>query len=436
MLPRYPFNSMPSLTRYLRERDLVLITINSIIGAGIFGLPGRLYALTGPWSLVACAACAAFAALVVLCFAEVGSRFRDTGGPYLYAGTAFGPAIGFQVGWLFWLSRVSSFAANANLLLSYLGAFGIEAQVGWLRSTILIGAVLIFATVNCLGIRNAALVNNVLTLGKLLPISLFCIAGLFAIAPARLALGAPPAMAPFSTSVLLLVYAFTGFEMTTAPSGEMRDPRRSLPRALLIAIASVAVIYLAIQAVCIGVLPGLASSSRPVADASELFLGHRGAVLIAAGVAVSITGNLHITMLAASRVVFAMAEHRQLSTRLARTNPRSHAPVAAVLVTAAVMLVMALMGSFIGALTISTVARLLVYVSTCGALPVLRRRPAITGAAFTVPGGWLVSVTAMVVSAWLLIHAPLQELLPVSGAVAVGLIVFSLARRAELTETR
>jgi APA family basic amino acid/polyamine antiporter len=391
-------------------------------------LPGKLYALTGPYSLVACAACALFALLIVFCFAEVGSRFRDTGGPYLYARSTFGPAVGFQVGWLMWLSRVSSFAANINLLMIYLGNFGLPVRTGAGRALAVTAIVVILALINGIGIRNASVATNIFTFGKFAPIALFCVLGIFAIAPQRLALGPLPSLDSFSTAVLLLVYAFTGFEMTAIPGGEMLNPQKSLPRALLTSIAAVTVIYLAIQAVCIGVLPGLASSARPIADASQVFLGPRAAAWIVAGIVVSIIGNLHITLLSGSRLPFAMAECGQLPRIFGHTNPRFRSPDVSIAATAAVMLTMALMGTFLGGLAISTVARLLVYASTCAALPVLRSRAGFAPAPFIVPAGPVIAIVALLATLWLLYHAPLQELKPLAVAVIAGSILYFFGR--------
>jgi APA family basic amino acid/polyamine antiporter len=416
-----------SLTRSLRERDLVAITINAVIGAGIFGLPGKLYALVGSYSLLACIVCGIFVSLVVLCFAEVGSRFRDTGGPYLYARAAFGPAVGFQAGWLMWLARVSAFAANSNLLLSYLGGFGAPVQEGIGRSLFLTAVVVCLASINLLGIRNAAIVNHAFTAGKLAPVAVFIAVGLFAIVPSRLALGPLPSPGSFSTAVLLLVYALTGFEMAAVPGGEMRDPQKSLPRALLTAISIIALIYVLIQAVCIGVLPELGASARPLADASQIFMGTAGSKFIVAGIVISILGNLHITMLAASRLPFALAEQGQLPAVFAHTQARFRSPDVAILSTAAIMLAMALMGTFLGGVTISTVARLLVYSSTCAALPVLRARPSTPAALFKIRGGTWIAGAALLACVWLLIHSPFGELKPLLAAVIVGLVLYAAA---------
>ena len=399
---------MSELLRTLRQRDLVAVTINAIIGAGIFGLPSRLYALTGPWSLAAVLACALFAGLIVLCFAEVASRFRDTGGPYLYARKAFGPAAAFNIGWLMWLARVSAFAANANLLLSYLATFGVHVESGVARIAFLCLLATTLGLVNYLGIRNAAIVNHLFTGGKLIPLAIFIAVGVFAIVPSRLVLTQVPSTSDFSAAVLLLVYAFTGFEMATIPGGEMRNPERALPRALLTAVGIVAFVYISLQAVCIGTLPQLAKSARPLADASQLFLGTVGSRLIVAGIVVSIIGNLHITLLTAARIPFAMAESGQLPRVFGHTQARYRSPDIAIAFTCACMLLLTIALTFVGALAISTVARLIVYMSTCGALLVLRRGRA-PQASFRVPAGVPIAVTALCIALWLLAHAPRQE---------------------------
>ena len=417
------------LRRILREQDLVAITINAVIGAGIFGIPGRIFSLIGPWSLLACVACGAFAGLVVLCFAEVGSRFRETGGPYLYAREAFGPGVAFGVGCLMWLARVSAFAANANLLLIYLSTFGFGLQVGYARVAALGIMASVLTTINLVGIRNAAIVNHLFTFGKLLPLIAFVSIGAIAVVPSRLVLGPAPSVSNFSAAVLLLVYAFTGFEMAAVPSGEMRQPEKSLPRSLLVALSMIAAIYVFVQAVCIGTLPQLANSTKPLADASLIFLGPVGSRLIVAGIVVSIAGNLHITVLSASRIPFAMAEQRQLPRIFRRTSNRFGSPDFAVVFTGVVMLGFTLAATFIGALSISTVSRLIVYISTCAALPVLRKKS--LPASFRIPGGIWISAAAVGISLWLLAHAPRQEWSAVLFVLFASGAVFYLNNRTQ-----
>src|SRR5580765_2193864 len=236
--------SPEGLVRGIRRWDLVAVTINGIIGAGIFGLPSKVFGLIGGYSLIAFVVCALVVMLIILCFAEVGSRFEETGGPYLYARAAFGPTVAFEVGWLIWLARLTAFAANCNLLVNYLAYFWSGAMSSFWRPTIIIAVVVSLAAINILGVRQAAIVSNLFTVGKLIPMIIFIAAGLFFLNPHAFALGAAPSSGAFSQSVLLLIYAFTGFEMAAIPAGEIRNPQKHLPRALLIAIGLVAFLYI------------------------------------------------------------------------------------------------------------------------------------------------------------------------------------------------
>ena len=285
------------LVRVIRRWDLAAIVLNSIIGAGIFGLPAAVLALVGVYSLFAFLFCAFLVTLIILCFAEVSSRYTQTGGPYLYAREAFGPVVGFEVGWLMWIARLTAFAANCNLLIAYFGFFIPSLERGVSRAAAITIVVTVLTAINIIGVRDATILTNALTIAKLLPLVLFVVVGLFFIDSGRYALTAPPALGDFSVSVLLLVYAFTGFEMAAIPGGEARDPRRDLPWALLTAIAVVTVFYLLIQLIAIGTLPELAGSTRPLADAGGRFLGSLGAAIISAGALVSILGNLNVTLM-------------------------------------------------------------------------------------------------------------------------------------------
>jgi basic amino acid/polyamine antiporter, APA family len=416
------------LVRGIRRWDLVALVINGVIGAGIFGLPSKVYALIGSYSLAAFLVCALVVALIVLCFAEVSSRFSATGGPYLYAHEAFGPAAGFGVGWLMWLTRVTAFAANCNLLVGYAAYFWPAAGAGPWRAALICAVVASLTAVNVAGVREMAVATNLFTVGKLVPILLFVAAGIFFI---DLSNFTPPAhvnYGDFSTSVLLLIYAFTGFEVTTVAAGEARDPRRDLPFALLLAIGVVALIYVLVQAVCVGTLPGLADSERPLADAAGRFFGATGVTVIAAGALISITGSLNVSLLGGSRLPFAMAERRQLPGVLAAAHPRYRTPHVSILLTAAVILALTLSGSFIYALTLSTITRLVIYASTCAALPVLRRKRGAPAAGFTAPAGLAVSAAALGLAAWLLSNSTWREARDVGLAAAFGLFVYMAYR--------
>src|SRR6266581_1559324 len=190
--------SNEGLVRGIRRWDLVAIAVNGIIGAGIFGLPARVFALIGPYSLIAFVVCAIVVTMIILCFAEVGSRFDETGGPYLYAREAFGPTVAFEVGWLIWLARLTAFAANCNLMVSYLSFFWAPANSGITRAAIIVLVVIALTALNVLGVRQAAIASNVFTIGKLVPMLIFIAAGLFFLSPQAFALGARPSTGAFS----------------------------------------------------------------------------------------------------------------------------------------------------------------------------------------------------------------------------------------------
>lgn len=415
------------LIRGIRRWDLVALVVNSVVGAGIFGLPARVFALAGVYSVAAYLLCAGLVVLIVLCFAEVSSRYDATGGPYLYARHAFGPLLGFQMGWLLWLARVTAFAALCNLWVDYLAFFwpGATAERAWVITALVVA----FTALNFIGVRSSALVIDLFTVGKLIPLALFVGVGLFAVDPARFEVAALPAFGSFSQAVLLLAFAFSGFEMAVIPSGEQSDPRRHAPFALLAGIVLVVVLYVSIQIVCIGTLPELAGSQRPLAEAGARFLGPGGGVLIAAGALVSVTGTLNSIVLVTPRLLFAMAEHRQLPSVFAATHPRFHTPWVAIVASSVVFLVLTVQGSFITALTISTVARLIAYAGTCIALPLIRRRSDAPPAGFRSPAGTAVAAAAVALCAWLVSSSSARDLVFTGVAVLVGWLLYLAAAR-------
>jgi amino acid transporter len=418
-------NTSPEgLLRGIRKWDLVAVAINGIIGAGIFGLPYKVFALIGSYSLIAFIVCALVVTLIILCFAEVGSRFDATGGPYLYAREAFGPTVAFEVGWLIWLARLTAFAANCNLMVSYLEVFWPAASSPVPRAFLISAVVVSLTLLNVFGVRQAANVSNIFTVGKLIPMLIFIAAGLFFLNPHAFVLGPLPSTGAFSQSVLLLVYAFSGFEMAAIPAGEVRDPQKHLPRALLIATGVVAFTYILIQVVCIGTLPELANSTKPLADAAQRFMGTAGAAIISVGAIISIAGNLNIVLLSGSRVPFAIAEQKQLPSMFAKIHRRFFTPHVAILITAALMLVLTLKSSFVAALTISAIARLVTYAVTCAALPVLRRRADAPAAMFRVRGGTIIAVAALALAIWLLANSTFKEAITAAIAAAVGIVIY------------
>ena len=442
-------SKLPTLLRGISRFDFIALIINITIGAGILGLPAKLYALVGTWSLLAYGVSAAVVTLIILCFAEVSSRFSSTGGPYLYARVAFGPLVGFEVGWLFWLSRVASFASICNLLVSYAALFRPQLAGGWERAGLMTVVVAGLAGLNFVGVQRSVRVNTVFTISKLLAIGGFAVLGLFFVDRTAFTLPTLPAYAPFSQAVLLLIFTFSGFDVAAIPSGEVQQPQRTVPFSLFVSIGMVAVLFMAVQIVCIGTLPNLGQSERPLADAAGQFIGPAGASVITVVALLTALGTLHALMLTGPRLLFAMAEQGQLPRPLAALHPRFNTPYVAIGITAVLQLLLAVTGTFLYALTLSTIIRLSYFALTSAALPVLRRRdnryssglggePRCAGAIpadtvppaqFRVSGGWLISGLAVTLCLWLLSNSSAHEARDVGIAGGVGLFIYWFRKR-------
>jgi amino acid transporter len=263
---------------------------------------------------------------------------------------------------------------------------------------------------------------------------MFVAVGLFFVSPARFTFADRPGLASFSGAVFMLVYLFSGFEAVLVNSGEIRQPQQVIPFALIVALSAAVALFLLIQIVCIGTLPNLANSGRPLADASQIFLGRAGPAIISAGALVGIFGTLNVIMLACTRLPFAMATQGQLPTPLARVHRRFRTPHVSIVVSAACALALALPGTFIYALNLTVITRVIVYASTCAALPVLRWRAkqnlngAADAAAFEAPAGNLISIVCIILCFGLLASSGWREVRDVSIAVAIGLGIYAVTR--------
>ena len=415
------------LVRGISRWDLTAIAINTIIGTGIFILPARVTGLIGSYSLLAFLACAVIVAFIVLCFAEVSSRFQSTGGMYLYAREAFGSAVGFEVGWLYWIVRVTTFATNCNALLIYVSFFFPSAAEGYWRILIVSLVVLIITIVNFIGVRESAIMTNIFTVGKIVPLFIFVAVGAFFIQPENFSFGEMPEYTKFSEAILVLIYAFVGFEAAVIPAGETKDPKKNVPFALLTALAFCAVLFMAIQIVAIGTLPELANSKTPLADAAGKFMGNFGAAFIAIGALISVLGNLNGGFLAATRLPFAMAEQKELPQVLAKTHEKFKTPYVSLLLTSLVIFVFTLQTSFYSALAIATITRLLVYATTCASLPVFRRKTNAPEAKFIAPFGIFATIASLILIIWLLFQVDYKkEGLAIVILAAIGLVIYFL----------
>ena len=413
------------LIRAVSRWDLIALAINGLIGSAIFGLPAGVAQLAGAWSPLACLFCGVVILLVVFCFAEASSMFIGTGGPYLYARTAFGDLGGLTGGWMMWLARVTAFAANVNLLVSFLGYFLPWIREEAPRAGMMTAIVITLTWINVRGVKQGATVGDFLAVAKLIPMFAFVAIGLFAVKPQLYLRGQLPGHAEFGQAVLLYLFAFTGFEYAVIPAGEALAPRKHLPMAILTASLAACVLYTGIQTVCVGTLPGLARSQTAMADAAAQFLGSTGGWIIALTAVISILGNLSGMALISPRLTYALAEDGLLPAPLKAVHARFHTPYVSIVLYGVVTLALALSGTFVGMVRISAVARIIPYTLTCLAVPVLRKKVPGSPDHFRLRGGTLVPASAVIVCLWLLWQSPWKDALAAAAALMTGVVFYA-----------
>lgn len=420
------------MRRELGRWDLTAIGVNQVIGGAVFAMPASVAALVGGWSPYLIVGVGIASLLIAATFAEVGSRFDLTGGPYLYTKAAFGRFLAFEIGWMQWFTRVASWASVINVLVASLGFYWPAVNGGLARTAVIAVIILALTVINVLGIRQSAWVVNGLTIGKLAPLALFVVVGMTAIDPSRLHAGPLPTSANLAASALLLIFAFGGYEVVPLPAGESRDPRRAVPFALITTVTVVAVVLALAQVVALGTLPNLSASKTPLAESSAIFMGAAGAAIVTFGAVLSTLGNNMGQALSGSRALFALAEQGDLPSVFGRLSTRFGTPVVAIVFTAAVSLVLATTGSFVTMAQVSAVSRLMVYVATCGAALRLRGRAfhdRVAPAVVRVPFGPLIPVAALVIALTILFAATGPQLRAGAYAVVVGAALFVLAAR-------
>ena len=389
-----PAAGTTGLVRVIGRWTLTALVINGIIGAGIFGLPDDIARRLGAAAPFAYLFAALGIGVVMACFAEVSSQFREAGGPYLYARVAFGRLAGVQTGWFAWLVRLTSGAAIADLFVVYLGEFWPGATDPLPRAVILIALLAFLAAVNVRGVKVGASVSNFFTVAKLIPIAAFVVAGALLVGRDIRVGASGAADGEWLQAILALVFAFGGFETALYPMGEAKNPRRDAPFALFMALGVVAMVYIGVHLVVMGAFlePSAferdAVKARPVSEAARIFLGGKGAVLIAIGVLLSTYGNLAAGFVSAPRLTFAFAEKRDFPRFFAAVHPRFLTPHVSIVIHAVLVAALAIHGSFIWNAILSAAARLVTYAVVCAAVVVLRRRHP-DADRFRLPGGWL-----------------------------------------------
>jgi len=423
---------MPELRRALGRWDLTAIGVNQVIGAAIFILPADVARLVGPWGPLAFLAVGLLSTCIALCFAEVGSRFDRTGGPYLPARAAFGRFVGFEVGWLMWFTRVSSQASVANGLALALAFYYAPLADGLWRSAIVTVLTLVLTGINLVGVRQSSWVVNILTIGKLVPLAMFIVTGIWFIEPAHWAVMPAVTTSQAGQAALLLIFAYGGYEVTGVLAGEAANPKRDVPFAFVMTLLVVATVMTLASITATGLLPNLAETRTPIADGAALLLGAAGALIVSLGSSLSMAGNNMGQILNGSRSLFALAENGDLPRWFARVHPEYRTPENAILFTAVVALALALSGSFVFLAAVSAVARLVMYLAVCLATLVLRRREPneeMGPALFTLALGPLVPILATLVSGGILFGATTDQLAAGGAALVAGAVLFGIARR-------
>jgi amino acid transporter len=377
---------------------------------------------------------AAATGLVMACFAEVSSRFDESGGVYLYARTAFGRTAGITVAWFGLLSRLAAIGANANLFVIYLGEFWPQVSSPVVRSIVLAALFGFLALVNYLGVRAGTALSNWSTAVKLVTMGAFMAGGLLFLGlkhhPLAIASPAGPA-GNWIHSILLLMFAYGGYETALTPGGEAKDPRRDYPFALFVALATCALLYTTTQWIVISIVPVPAMTNRPIAAAVEAMVGQRGAEVVSLAILIATFGYLSANVLGFPRILFALAERGDVPSAMARVHARFRTPHVAILVLSASALIFSLAGGFQWNVTISAISRLICYGSVCAALTALRRKREVREPLFRLPAGNLFAVVAIGVSVLLFPRLDKPGLLVMTAA-AIAIAVNSAwaARRA------
>jgi APA family basic amino acid/polyamine antiporter len=418
-------DSSPGLVRTIGRWSLTALMMNSILGVSIFRLPSDLAARLGGLSPLSCI-CAGIGILIIAgCIAEVSSYYQETGGLYLYARDALGRFAGLLVAWLTWLTRIAAPAAAANLFCTYLAQFfpilaGCKAEL--LILVLLIGHL---ALLNYFGVKTGTNVSNFFTTIKVSFLLLFVLAGIVALllkSEIRVPLTFPVTTAKnWFSAMLLLVYAYGGFEGALFVGGETRHPKRDTPIALLSALLMVAVVYTAIQFVVVATLPNAGTTSSPLYDSAFRFLGPVSATAIGIAALISAYGYLSANLLHAPRITYAMAELGDFPSILAIVHPRYRTPYVSILVYAILVFTFAALGNFQWNAVLSAVSRLAVYGAMAYAVPVLRRkRP--QEAQFKLPLPFLFAGLGILFSIILLTQMGRAEFTVVVATCAIALV--------------
>ena len=418
------------LPRNLGLWGIWMLVVNGLIGAGIFGLPSGAAALAGEYSVLVYAFCALLILPIILCFAELGSYFRGTGGPIRYGTLAFGPFVGFQGGWLYYLARLISFSANTVLLTDSIAYFIAGAGTGTGRIISLAVICVGLSVINVLGSIESIRSMTLFTVIKfavliLLPLGGFILLGSEVIPSFESPI---PASDNLGAAALLLIYAFVGFEGAVVPAGEAKRPERDMPLGLLLGLAVVAVLYMVIQLVSQAAVPDLANSKTPLLDVSATLFGPVGAIVLMVGVAASVLANLVSSMFSATRVTYALSLEKSLPRWFGEVHSKYLTPANSVVFFGFAAFLLAAFGSFTVLAAMTVLSRLFLYGMSCAAIPKLR--PQFLGAGrFILKGGYLIPILGIGACLWLMLQVSSQSIWMTAIFVGIGSLLFWIGKK-------
>jgi len=415
------------------KRDIGLfgaafLALNAMIGAGIFALPGKVAVNAGlfsPWLFLVVGA---LFITIVLTFAELSSYYDGTGGPVLYATTAFGPLAGFSTGWAIYLSRVTAFAANSNVMATYLASlhdvFAGDIARGAIISIVTIG----LTWANVAGVKDGVRTMAVFTFLKITPLLLLVMMGLQHVSGSTLIPSAPFLIDELGTTTLLLIYAYVGFETLGVTAGETSQPRRTLPKAYVGSLLGTGLLYFLVVLVFVSLISPENYSSATLIDVGRKLAGPVGAIAITLAAVFSIGGNLAGSILAAPRIIYSMAENRMLPAWFGHVHPKFATPDRSIIVMGGMALVLALTGSFVKLAIASSVVRLLGYIVCIASLPAIRRNAdeAARQKAYRLKGGYTIPIIGLGICLWLLAQSKAESWIAVAILLSIGWIFYAI----------
>jgi basic amino acid/polyamine antiporter, APA family len=414
-------NSTEKLVRAVGFWGLVAMCINAVVGSGVFLLPTESYKLLGPFSLWAPLIFALPVFILVLCFAEAASHFSEPGGAYLYAKTAFGDFIGFETGWMNWLARVTSLAALSNGFVVSLARIFPSLGTPTARIAVILISIAILTAIHYVGVKYGAASIYVFTLGKLIPLVGFIVVALIAWKhnPIPASMHLPGPGTDWSGAALFMLFAYAGFENMGVPAGEFRNPKKELPRALLVGTLAIAAIYVLAQLGAMSALPDLSKTATPIADAAAALIGSIGAIIVTLGALLSMAGTNSGTVLEGSRMLYAISLGRPRLRAISYVHPTFRTPTTAILIHVLFAAILACAGSFAKLAMLSAVARLTTYLFTCAAVPFLRK----LNDGFRTPG-LIIPILGTAISLALFVTMNRFNFLAAGIAIVVGALLY------------